>query len=220
MGLLHGLRDPNSRYSLARRMRSRRFDFFLGLLSGLPPPISILDVGGTQDFWESMGFVDPEACRITILNVQAPAPRHSNMETVEGDACQMNGFEDGRFDVVFSNSVIEHVGDTERQEAMAGEVRRVGKRYFVQTPNLYFPIEPHFMFPFFQFLPIPVRGWLLRNLSLSWGGRIHDPGAACEAARSVRLLGLSRFRAMFPEAQIYRENVLGLSKSFVAYGRW
>ena len=106
MRLLHGLRDPHSRLSLARRLRSRRFDFFRGLLARLPPPISILDVGGTQDFWESMGFVAPESCRIAILNVHAPASRHANMETIAGDACQMDDFEDGRFDIVFSNSVI------------------------------------------------------------------------------------------------------------------
>ena len=129
----------------------------------------------------------------------------------------MDAFTDAQFDVVFSNSVIEHVGDDARQEAMAREVRRVGRRYFVQTPNLYFPIEPHFMFPFFQFLPIPVRGWLLSNLKLSWGGKIPDREQARQAARSVALVGLSRFREMFPDGAIYRERVLGLTKSFVAY---
>jgi len=217
MGLLHGLRDPESGYSIARRLRSRRFAFFLQCIAGLPRPIRILDVGGTQDFWETMEFVDPTSSRITVLNLQAPAARHPNVTTVSGDACRMDAFEDGEFDVVFSNSVIEHVGDDASQEAMAAEVRRVGRRYFVQTPNLYFPIEPHFMFPFFQFLPIPARGWLLQNFALSWGGRIPDRESAREAARGVRLVGLSRFRKLFPDAAIYRERVLGLSKSFVAH---
>lgn len=220
MRLLHGLRDPSSGYSLARGMRARRFAFFRELLDGLPRPVSILDVGGTQDFWESMDFVDADEVRVTILNQQAPPSRHDNMTTVAGDACDMPAFGDGEFDVVFSNSVIEHVGEPPRQEAMAREVRRVGKRYFVQTPNLYFPIEPHFLFPFFQFLPVPVRGFLLQHLKLSWGGRIPDPVRARETAREVRLVGLSRFRSLFPDAEIYRERVLGLSKSFVAYGGW
>jgi hypothetical protein len=220
MRLLHGLRDPESGYSLARGMRAKRFAFFLGLLDQLPRPVSILDVGGTQDFWESMDFADSPDVRVTVLNQQAPACRHANMQTLAGDACDMSAFPDGHFDVVFSNSVIEHVGPAPRQDAMAREVRRVGKRYFVQTPNLYFPIEPHFLFPFFQFLPIAARGWLLRNLSLTWGGRIEDRRAAEETAREVRLVGLSRFRALFPDGEIYRERVLGLTKSFVAYGRW
>ena len=220
MGLLHGLRDPDSGYSIAKSLRSRRFAFFLDLVSALPRPISILDVGGTQDFWETMDFVHPEASQITILNIQAPESRHENIATLSGDACQMEGFADRQFDVVFSNSVIEHVGDDAHQEAMAREVRRVGERYFVQTPNLYFPIEPHFMFPFFQFLPIATRGWLLSNLSLSWGGKIPDREHAREAARSVRLVGLSRFRSMFPDAEIYHERVLGLTKSFIAFAGW
>jgi hypothetical protein len=220
MGLLHGLRDPDSGYSIARRLRSRRFAFFLERISDLPRPVSILDVGGTQDFWERMGFVDPGAARITILNLQAPDSRHPNVRTVAGDACRMDAFAEREFDVVFSNSVIEHVGDDSRQEAMANEVRRVGRRYFVQTPNLYFPIEPHFMFPFFQFLPIALRGWLLQNLRLSWGGRIREREAAREAARSVRLLDLSRLRSLFPEARIHRERVLGLTKSFIAFSGW
>ena len=219
MGLLHGLRDPDSGYSIAKRLRSRRFELFEGLIAALPRPVRILDVGGTQDFWETMDFVDPASCRITVLNLEAPQPRHENIATVAGDACRMD-FGDAEFDVVFSNSVIEHVGADDRQDAMASEVRRVGKRYFVQTPNLYFPIEPHFMFPFFQFLPLSTRGFLLQHLKLSWGGRIRDPETARAAAAGVRLVGLSRFRALFPDARIHRERILGLTKSFIAYGGW
>jgi 2-polyprenyl-3-methyl-5-hydroxy-6-metoxy-1,4-benzoquinol methylase len=73
----------------------------------------------------------------------------------------MPQFQNDEFDIVFSNSVIEHVGSYEEQNLMASEVRRVGKRYFIQTPNLFFPIEPHFLFPFFQFLPLDYRVTLI-----------------------------------------------------------
>ena len=63
----------------------------------------------------------------------------------------MDFFKDKSFDAVFSNSVIEHVGTFEDQKMMANEVIRVTNFYFIQTPNLYFPIEPHFLVPFFQF---------------------------------------------------------------------
>ena len=35
----------------------------------------------------------------------------------------------------------------ERQEVLSREVRRVGKAYFVQTPNKYFVIESHSWLP-------------------------------------------------------------------------
>ena len=124
------------------------------------------------------------------------------------------------FDIVFSNSVIEHVGGPDDWRRMADEIRRVGKSYFVQTPNRYFPIEPHYMFPFFQFLPLGVKAWLLENFALDWGGRAATHERALQLARGVELLPFREFSAMFPGAAIYRERVLGLTKSFTAYGGW
>lgn len=83
----------------------------------------------------------------------------------------MSLFRNEEFDVVFSNSVIEHLGEYPQQRRMADEVRRAGKRYFLQTPNRYFPLEPHFFFPFFQFLPVSVRVWLLSRFHLGWHKR-------------------------------------------------
>jgi len=217
LGLLRTLRDQESGFSLARHMRTRRFAFFRSLVDPLPRPLEILDVGGTQNFWETMEFVDPATARITILNLDAPEPRHGNVTTLAGDACRMPMFDDGRFDVVFSNSVIEHVGDHAAQAAMAREIQRVGRRYFVQTPNLGFPIEPHFMFPWFQFLPLAAQVWLLMHFDLTFGGKIADRAEAEATARGVRLLGAKEFAALFPGAEIYRERVLGLTKSFTAY---
>lgn len=220
MGFLHDLRDPESDRSLSKMMREKRFAFFRSLVDPLPKPIRILDVGGTQDFWEAMDFVSPDVASITVVNLKAPESRHSNITTMDANACDMPMFADGGFDVVFSNSVIEHVGELENQEAMAREVQRVGKRYFVQTPNLHFPIEPHYMFPFFQFMPVGVKTWLLMNFGIAWGGKIKDRDAAVATANSVKLLSGQRFTAMFPDAEIYKEKVLGLTKSFTAFGGW
>ncbi len=218
MGLLHDLRDPESGRSLAKVMRGRRFAFFRELIDALPKPIQILDVGGTQDFWERESFTSPELASITVVNLGAPASRHANITTMSGNACDMPEFQDNQFDVVFSNSVIEHVGGLEEQSAMAREIQRVGKRYFVQTPNRYFPIEPHYMFPFFQFLPTGAKVWLLMHIALDWGGKASNRDHALQLANSVELLPRSEFVAMFPEAEIYDEKVFGLTKSFTAYG--
>ena len=101
---------------------------------------------------------------------------------------------------------------------MAREIQRVGKRYFVQTPNRYFPIEPHYMLPYFQFLPLGIKTWLLMHFALDWGGKVDDRERAIELANSVKLLGLDTFAAMFPGADFYKEKVLRLTKSFVATG--
>jgi len=216
--ILHALRDPASRFSIAHRMRTRRFGLFRDLIAPLPRPIRILDVGGTEGFWERMGFLDEPGVELTIVNLDAPPARHPHVRTRSGDACALPMFADGSFDVVFSNSVLEHVGDFERQRAMAREIQRIGRRYFVQTPSRHFPIEPHFMFPWFQFMPLRIQVWLLMHLSLTFGGRIADRAKAEATARSVTLLDERRFVSLFPEAELFRERFAGLTKSFVAFG--
>src|ERR1044071_2026324 len=129
--------------SLASRMRAERYRRLRSLLDGLAKPVSILDVGGTTNVWETMGLAGHPDVQITLLNLELQPVSYSNMRSVAGDGRDMSEFRDGEFDVVYSNSVIEHVGDAAQMTRMASEIRRVGKCYFVQTPNRYFPIEPH-----------------------------------------------------------------------------
>jgi hypothetical protein len=96
----------------------------------------------------------------------------------------------------------------------------VAKRYFVQTPNRYFPIEPHFLVPGFQFLPLRVRAKLLSRFRLGWYDRVPDKREARREVESVALLSERQVRALFPAAEIYREKFAGLTKSFVAYHGW
>jgi hypothetical protein len=146
--------------------------------------------------------------------------RHSGFTSVVGDATDLSLFADDAFDVVFSNSVIEHVGDLDMQRRMAQEVQRVGRRYFVQTPNYYFPIEPHYLFPGFQWMPLEWRAWLLHHFDMGWSKRKATREEARQSVGSVRLLRKGEFTSLFPEAHVYDEKVYGLTKSFVAYGGW
>ena len=216
-----GSRDATQRGSVAHRLRARRFEYFQSLLAGLPKDVSVLDIGGTETFWESMDFPGLPDVEIVICNLaDLPPARHPNIKIIRADARSLDQIPDHAFDVVFSNSVIEHVGSYEDCRAMANEVRRVGRRYFIQTPNRYFPIEPHFMFPCFQFLPLSARAHLLHRLPLAWSGRIPDLDRARDIASSVRLLTYGELRELFPEAEFYRERFLGLVKSYVAYAGW
>jgi ubiquinone/menaquinone biosynthesis C-methylase UbiE len=149
-------------------LRKKRFAIFESLISSLPKPLKILDVGGTQIFWERMGFIGKDDLEIVLLNLSKVNVAYKNFKSVVGDARKMGEFKDKKFDVVFSNLAIEHVGNYDQQRQMSEETRRVGKRYFVQTPNRYFLIEPHFLFPFLQFLPLQIKVWLITHFNIEW----------------------------------------------------
>src|SRR5688572_3959964 len=217
---IKGLADNSSGTSLATRMRRARFALFLSLLERLDGHVEILDIGGTQEFWTLMTGGDPGDVRVTLLNIEHQPVSSSKFVSAVGDARAMPQFADNSFDVVFSNSVIEHVGDYRDQQRMANEVMRVGKRFFVQTPNKRFPLEPHFLVPFFQYLPVSIRTCMVNHFDVGWYRRIADPAAARAEVESIQLLTRSRFSALFPCALIHEEKVAGLTKSFVAIGGW
>jgi SAM-dependent methyltransferase len=207
-------RDPGS---LASRLRAKRLEWFRSLTSGIPRPLRILDVGGSEDEWKTVSFVNQPDIEITIINIRAHETSYKNVTFVVGDARDMRQFADRQFDFVYSNSVIEHVGGPEGSRRMAQEVCRVGKRYFVQTPNRYFPIEPHFVFPFFQFLPRVVQISLVRRLHLGWIGRQPEKQAAEREVDSICLLSWRDMHDLFPDGRIAGERLLGLTKSIIAY---
>lgn len=217
--MLKRMADNRDQRSLAVQFRKRRFAFFQSLLSRLECPVHILDIGGTESYWKSMELNAGDQVFITLLNLTQNDVSLPNVTSIAGDARAMIS-KDASFDVVFSNSVIEHVGTYQDQLQMAKEVRRVGKRYFIQTPNKYFPLEPHFLFPLFQFLPINIRVLLLQNFKLGWFSKTPDKVKAREIVEGIRLLGRREFMALFPNAAIYEEKILGMTKSFVAYGGW
>ena len=205
------LARPNTR-SVTHQLRRRRFERFLREV-GVKPEDRILDVGGYPYFWHGSGLER----NVTILNVQLPPTRERPFTWILGDACRMRMFPDKAFDVVFSNSVIEHVGDVERQAAMAGEVRRVARRYWVQTPYKHFPIEAHFVFPCFQYLPGPFREVVARAWPFSYAKMLGlDP---MQEARHIWLLDRRRMRALFPDADLLVERFAGLTKSLIAVQR-
>jgi SAM-dependent methyltransferase len=208
--------DNRNPASLAGRLRQRRMQWLADLLRGLPRPVTILDVGGTELFWKNVGLAGDQDYRITLHNRRPQPVTLANLTSITGDARDLGAYPDGAFDVVFSNSVIEHVGGPADQRAMADEVRRVGRAFFVQTPNRWFPIEPHFLFPLFQFLPRSLRILLVRSFALGWYPRAHTRAEAEARVDEIRLLGEGELRSMFPDAAIRKEKVLLLTKSLVA----
>jgi SAM-dependent methyltransferase len=207
--------DNSRSGSVASRLRRKRFVIVRSIIDTLDRPAKVLDVGGTLKFWEAMGYLPPDGVTLVILNLAAPPPARPNIKTVAGDARNLGCYRDNEFDLVVSNSVIEHIGGYPDQIKMAREIVRVGRRFIVQTPNRSFPLEPHFLVPFFYRLPRKVQIFLLTHFSLGWYRRFPDSVSAGAKIDSIHLLSKKELKNLFDGATLYRERVFGFTKSFM-----
>jgi len=211
--------NPAYGNSINQKFREKRFHFFTTLLEGIKSdePIHILDIGGTEIYWERMKFTSNNNVIITLLNLETVPAKNNNFISIKGDACDLSSFKDKQFDIVFSNSVIEHLFSIDNQKKMANEAMRVGKFYFVQTPNYFFPIEPHWLFPFFQFLPFKTRVFLTKNFDLGHYKKSANKEDAIKRVNEVKLLTEKQMKNLFPRGKVYRETFLSLVKSITMY---
>jgi hypothetical protein len=217
---LRRLADAGADGSFSNSRRSQRFEPFARLVDQLSKqsrrPVRILDIGGTNSFWEQRGWTCRDDVHIMLVNLEAEPSLHQNIEALQGDATDLSEFPDNSFDVVFSNSVIEHLGTLDRQAAMAAEVRRLAPHYWVQTPNFWFPVEPHFLTPGWHWLPARIRAALLRRRRWGWRGPCPNPDEARALVDEVRLMRGRELNRMFPDATLTRERIGPLVKCFVA----
>lgn len=220
MSLIHDLfsssENPKSIGARFRNQRRKDFEELFFKSFSKNTPIRILDVGGTSQFWESSSLLDLPDLQIITLNLEAVESDHPKILCVKGDATDMPEFKDNSFDLVFSNSVIEHVYTFSNQQKMANEIMRVGKKYFVQTPNIYFPVEAHYALPYAQFWP---KGILLKTLTKTKLSRLQkwDEAHAKQYLNEIRLLNEKELKVLFTGSSIYREKVFGLVKSISAH---
>ena len=217
MKLAQYIANYSNPQATVQRLRRRRFRLFWEMLQQIPPPRQVLDVGGNQPYWEMMSLEYSLAgTQVVLLNLQAVPVRLDGFSSLAGDGRDLSRFADQEFDLVHSNSTIEHVGDLADQRRMALEMQRVGQGYFIQTPNRNFPIEPHFLLPLFQFYPATLQAWLLTHMAFGHSERLADEAAARDLLAHTRMLIEGEFRELFPQASIFRERFLGMTKSFVA----
>lgn len=212
--------NQNNENSVSERSRKKRFEFFIEFCSNLkaPFPIKILDLGGSDYHWRNSQFPGNKNFNITIVNTEVQNVSESdNFVFIKKDVTDLEIFKDGEYDIVYSNSLIEHINSGELQKKLADDIRRIGKHYFVQTPNYFFPVEPHFLFPFFQFLPLNIRAKMIMKYDLGWYKKQPEKEKALELASSVKLLNIAELKKLFPDGNIYHEKYLFLNKSFIIY---
>ena len=181
-------------------LRSRRRKLALLLRELQPgPETTVLDVGVDEiSIGEAGGeggctthnlFEEeyPWPARITALGLHDGSrfvARYPAIPYVQGDACALP-FADDTFDIVYSNAVVEHVGERERQELFVREALRVGRRVFLTTPNRWFPIEVHTKLPLVHWLPDGAAHRVYDRTGRGW-------------AKENHLLGPGQLRELFP----------------------
>jgi SAM-dependent methyltransferase len=177
---------------LAARARAKRHERLFDL-TGLRSDMRVVDLGsgplGLRAF----------APRLDVTGVdRLPKPEYPG-PFVQADVTGRLPFADGEFDLAYCSSLIEHLPPSARP-GFAAEVGRVARGWFVQTPAVTFPIEPHALLPFAHWLPVKIRRpyWRL---------------GATGGWEEIHLLGRREIEALFGPAQ--RERVGPLTKSWV-----
>lgn len=211
--------NHHKKNSFVNQFRQKRFELLKNGIEKLiqKDHFKILDIGGDIQYWKNIGWQHP-ACKIHLLNLyESKVPEN---ETHQFSSSVGNGlsleYKKGDVDLIFSNSVIEHVGSYENQQIFAGELRRVSDKYIVQTPSIWFPLEPHSLIPLFQFLPHPIRALLIMTFNINYFPKAKTYKAAIKVSHSTLMFTHKRFKQLFPEAEIQVERFLGIPKSYTA----
>jgi len=199
--------------TLSHKSRAKKFEL-LDTVFRPRPGDRVLDIGASGEVFLRYTLEDIyrypqrivaggyEVNEVLSARRYYPQPRYAVF-----DGCALP-FPDQSFDLVFSNAVIEHVLGPGRQEQFAREVRRVGKSWFVTTPNYWYPFESHYHLPFIQFLPRPAQREYNRLLGT------HIPKGKVQ---ELALLSAHQLRALFPKGRIAKVRVTFWPETLVAY---
>jgi ubiquinone/menaquinone biosynthesis C-methylase UbiE len=197
----------------SHKSRSKKFELFRSRLQPLPED-RVLDIGASGDVFLRYTFEDiypyPErviAGGYDLREVSSARRYYPKSIYTVFDGCHLP-FPDHSFELVFSNAVLEHILGEDRQRQFASEVMRVGKSWFVTTPNYWYPFESHYHLPFIQFLPREAQRRYNRLLGT------HIPKGQVQ---ELALLSARKLRQLFPTSQISRVRVTFWPETLVAY---
>jgi hypothetical protein len=212
---IHSLRNVfvDSPNSMAARYRLRRWAMFSSTFPDIEQ-MTVLDLGGRVESWRRAPV---RPLHVHVVNLEPADPDPPNWIQVDcADACALpSSIRARHYDLVFSNAVLEHVGGHAKRLAFAAAVSQASQRHWIQTPYRYFPVEPHWLFPWFQQLPVATRAFISQRWPL-----LHSPSAdrqdALSAVMQVELLGQTEMGYYFPDSAILSERIGPLIKSLIA----
>jgi hypothetical protein len=211
--------DPGSRASRFRKARFQRLEALLSAIIARKGHATVLDIGGRRDYWRLLDAALAPKISLTLLNFEEELAigrdEGDSMDVtyVQGDGCAMPQYGDRSFDLAHSNSVLEHVGSLQNMVRFADETRRVGAAYYMQTPYLWFPIEPHYGVPVFHWLPAPTRAQLNNRFRIGYAARREDYRVSAAAADHIQMVDQHMVRQLFPDGALYKERFLLMVKS-------
>lgn len=224
-GLMDGYfgRPGNTPGTFSYERRKARMRVLADLLAGMEA-VRVLDLGGTFEFWEANArfLLEGTVSSLDVVNTILDRPEGLHVadggleiRMVAGDATEFHRGEGAGWDLVFSNSAIEHVGNLRQQRRFAQAVARAAPRHFIQTPSRSFPVEPHFHVPYFWALPLGLRAALHRRFDLGFMPREQDWFQARIDCEETRLLSRRELESLFPGSRILPERVYGFTKSWM-----
>jgi hypothetical protein len=212
-----------------RGQRNKRFRAFLDELRPAESGrlIKVLDLGGTVPFWQAWNITAHDKLHLTLVNdhisdaendVESETPFIANRRS---DVLTLTKDDFRSFDLIFSNSMIEHLSSWHAQRELADRIGSSEVPYFVQIPNKYAPIDPHIprlYLPFFGAYPKPVQAQIITFKSFGPDGR--KPASLAEAYESFlnhyNPLGVRDVRELFPDAKVEFERAFGAPMSILA----
>jgi len=212
---LRKIASSNSTDNLSSKFRRKRFGTFQKYLTklGLKEP-RFLDIGGTQIYWDHINSYFKTNLSPIIVNIEKDYITNGIYAGIIGDGKSLSFIKDNTLDLAYSNSVIEHLTGFEDQNEMAYNIKRVAKYYFIQTPAFIFPLEPHFLFPFFHWLPKKVRIWFILKFNLGWYQKCQSFIEAKKLVDSIRILKKKELKLLFKDAHIITERLFFIPKSY------
>ena len=222
--------------SLIQRLRQRtrtarlaRFKSFVSDLRRALPDgdriLRVVDIGGTVAFWEDWWKLsDQDQLHVTLINNHRLDDTQRKRQTpsrfidnVCRDANTLTPADFGAFDLIFSNSFLEHLRSRGEQTRLADTIAASGLPYFVQVPNKHSPVDPHHPFaPYFAVYPFTLRVGLVRVSGFGAGGKARTLDDAREREQYYNPLGVRDMQALFPKAAVKVEKPLGVPMSILA----
>ncbi|WP_293717786.1 methyltransferase domain-containing protein [Stappia sp.] len=213
--------SPVSKNNVFRKRRVERLNAMIADHVARKGHCRLLDMGGTRSFWQVWrDEIDFSNLQVTCVNLALDQGEGADdglpVEDRIGNACAMPEYDDNSFDVIFSNSVIEHVGLWPNKVAFAREARRLAPSFLIQTPNFWFPIEPHARFPMLHWLPRPVAYRIHMMMRTGFYPKASTLDEAMTSAEDAAMLDRRQMRHLFPDADIEMERFMLLGKSLLA----